>query len=656
LFDLTQPETRTMRSRQHALIMFTLILSGSAMGQVALPSPQPAERAVVRTTAGRVALLIDSPQLASSRASFVDHSPGKAPTPQPSLTITDRVILRADADITAALRAAGYDVSPAAAGYAVVTTSSVAEASALVEQLAAQAGVSSAAVEMRTPAFERTPLDDPFYANAWHLFNEDNAGNDINAEAAWDLGVTGAGVNIGIVDGGTWTAHPDLAGKHMGAGSQSGGLSSHATSVAGVAVASGNNQEGAAGIAYGSTFSRLYFSTSGDPVFNANTFTFRNDINDIKNNSWGPSDTGVLWSISPIESDALLEAVTTGRDGKGTVFVWAGGNGSTNDRVEYDPYASSFYTIAIGAITTLGKRASYSERGSALMAVTYSDGDGRGIVAPRIPTTNNPAKYTFNFGGTSSASPLAAGAIALCLEANPDLTWRDVQHLIVETAKAVDPSDPDWTTNGAGFSINHNYGFGQLDAAAMVAAAKDWSPVEPSMLMDAGSVTVNHPIPDNDPAGFSATIDIPEHMTIEQVAIDVNAHGTFIGDLQITLTSPDGTDSIIATNHPNSNDVIDHTYYSLRHWGEDAAGTWTLNIADLAADDTHTFDSFALRFFGTALVCHADQDNDGAVTASDFEAWMLNFANGDMQADVNGDGVLNAADFPAWIAAFNQGC
>lgn len=47
------------------------------------------------------------------------------------------------------------------------------------------------------------------------------------------------------------------------------------------------------------------------------------------------------------------------------------------------------------------------------------------------------------------------------LQANPDLTWRDVQNILVNTAKITDPTDSDWKTNGAGHFINHKYGFGR---------------------------------------------------------------------------------------------------------------------------------------------------------------------------------------------------
>jgi furin len=63
---------------------------------------------------------------------------------------------------------------------------------------------------------------------------------------------------------------------------------------------------------------------------------------------------------------------------------------------------------------------------------------------------------------------MAAGIIALALEANRNLTWRDVQHLIVETAKPKYLNALDWKTNGVGKRVSHAFGFGMMDAAQFV--------------------------------------------------------------------------------------------------------------------------------------------------------------------------------------------
>jgi subtilisin family serine protease len=87
-------------------------------------------------------------------------------------------------------------------------------------------------------------------------------------------------------------------------------------------------------------------------------------------------------------------------------------------------------------------------------------------------------KCTKTFQGTSSAAPLAAGALALVLEANPELTYRDVMHLIAKTSRIPNIEDTDgWILNGAGYHVNEKYGFGVLDVAHMLEMAQKWENV-----------------------------------------------------------------------------------------------------------------------------------------------------------------------------------
>lgn len=74
--------------------------------------------------------------------------------------------------------------------------------------------------------------------------------------------------------------------------------------------------------------------------------------------------------------------------------------------------------------------------------------------------------------GTSAAAPLAAGIIALMLQVRSCLTWRDIQHIIVYTARPVDIEPSEWQVNSAGFSHSHKHGFGLLDSWALVTVSK----------------------------------------------------------------------------------------------------------------------------------------------------------------------------------------
>lgn len=76
--------------------------------------------------------------------------------------------------------------------------------------------------------------------------------------------------------------------------------------------------------------------------------------------------------------------------------------------------------------------------------------------------------------GTSYACPVVSGVVALMLEANPELGWRDVQGIFASTSQKTDSTDESWTTNAAGFNHSYKYGFGLVDAYAAVTKGETW--------------------------------------------------------------------------------------------------------------------------------------------------------------------------------------
>ena len=107
----------------------------------------------------------------------------------------------------------------------------------------------------------------------------------------------------------------------------------------------------------------------------------------------------------------------------------------------------------------------------------------------QIVTTDLHHTCTVKHTGTSASAPMAAAIIALTLEANPSLTWRDVQHIIVRTARPANLKAPDWRTNGLGRKVSHSYGYGLMDTTAMVRLAKNWTLMPPQV---EGSIKHSH--------------------------------------------------------------------------------------------------------------------------------------------------------------------
>ena len=362
--------------------------------------------------------------------------------------------------------------------------------------------------------------DDPHYSDAWHLQNTgQNSGTpgiDLNVVSVWDT-FRGSGVVIGIVDDGLQTTHPDLApnidvalgrdfrdgdndpSPNLGTPNRQDPLNDpreddHGTQVAGVAAGRGFNGVGAIGVAPAATL--VGIRLIGDYITDlqeADAIAYRNDVIAVKNNSWGPRDDGeTLSGPRELVALALRMGIKNGRGGRGTIFLWAAGNGGEDhDNSNKNGYANAIEAIAVGAIEHRGVRAAYSEIGANILVCAPAGGsrgpgtvttdllgdDGVNYVGSADPLGDS--DYTSRFLGTSSSTPMVAGVIALMLEARPTLGWRDVQGVLIRTARRNDTDDPGWTVNAAGFHFNDQYGAGLVDAAAAVELAKTWTNLGP---------------------------------------------------------------------------------------------------------------------------------------------------------------------------------
>lgn len=478
--------------------------------------------------------------------------------------------------------------------------------------------------------------NDPYFGNQWHLQNTGAnsqgglVGADANVVPAWDI-TTGLGVVIGIVDGGTQYTHPDLSGRYLPAFSfdfldgdadpaPGNADDNHGTSVAGVAAANGNNALGVTGASQQASLAaiRLIGGAVTDSQLAA-ALIFQNQDIDIYNNSWGYS--GFSYQAPPLLLAAMQQSATTGRGGLGNVILFAAGNDGDAFAGQVDVSAagiqSSIHSITVAAIDERGVKAVYSQEGAAVFVSGYTQGDFGRVATTTTDRTGNDGynaagtadgdpfadtDYTSGFNGTSSATPLVSGVVGLILAANPGLTFRDVQEIIVQTARQNDPSDPAWSVNGAGHHINHKYGFGAIDALPAVQLAQSWTPLNPQITLSTGTIGVNAGIPDNNNNGVSNSAFIPQDIKVERVEVVFDATHSDRGDLLVELVSPDGTSSILSpvraqNTGANFNNWV---FSSVRHWGETSQGTWTLRVSDRDGNGkTGTFASWQLNIYGS---------------------------------------------------------
>lgn len=499
-------------------------------------------------------------------------------------------------------------------------------------------------------------------ADQWHLYNTGQTGGlpgmDINVLPVWQ-DYRGEGVRIVVFDTGVDTTHPDLVGNYLADksfefttntvdGSYIHNLPEwhwHGTFVSGLISADGAGND-LRGVAYESKFAS-YVNFNGKDAAQAFAMAADNGF-DVMNNSWG-SDHAFLETFHnrPNVLESMTHAVETGRGGLGLNIVVSAGNAYSFVKgyqlIGYEwsgefPLAdantssvsNSRFSITVGAVDAAGTYATpwdglgYTTPGAPVLI----SAPGTGVVSSDIqgtgPGTMGPNDFGIN-AGTSFSAPIVSGVIALMLEANPLLGYRDVKEILAYSARHNDPEEPSWTVNaainhnGGGLLGNYNYGFGVVDATAAVRLAETWH--KQSTLANELSVGdtltfSSQAIPDGTGA-LEYTFELAEGVSIETVELDVWITHAEFGDLVIELISPDGTASplLYRTGDGRTTELVtallaldgetrdltdlQHTLTSNDFMGESSGGTWTLRISDEKAGNTGSVHGLALRAYGS---------------------------------------------------------
>ncbi|MFK7964430.1 MAG: S8 family peptidase [Burkholderiaceae bacterium] len=475
---------------------------------------------------------------------------------------------------------------------------------------------------------------DPLLANQWHLNNTGQsggtAGEDIRAFDAWSAN-RGEGVRVAVIDDAIEVTHEDLVanvvpGKSYNYRPDRRGSAfplpcninqSHGTAVAGLIAARDNNGKGVSGSAPRSElvgFNGLATSQTADIVDALNRDLAEIDV---YNNSWGSPDIGVLNAAENVFIQAIDRGIRNGRDGKGVIYVFPAGNGGCyatdqdreclQENSNYDGYVNKLGVITACAVDHNGRRPFYGEIGANMLVCGPSSND-----TVRVTTADIQNRYQSGFTGTSASTPIVAGITSLILAANPSLTWRDVQQILVRTARRNDPSSAGWTSN-FGLNFNPIYGFGTADADAAVQLAGTWTSIGGRADMrECGPFrsSPNQVLADAAPAidSFDDAIAVSgcDIDRIEFVEIGFTANHTYSGDLRVDLISPAGLVSPLASericartsNADPCGRYSDWRFGSVRHMDEPSNGNWTLRVADAAAQDTGTFVSWSITFYG----------------------------------------------------------
>ncbi|KAF7380062.1 hypothetical protein HZH66_014417 [Vespula vulgaris] len=449
---------------------------------------------------------------------------------------------------------------------------------------------------------------DPLFKEQWYLNGGAKDGYDMNLGPAWQKGYTGKGVVVSILDDGIQTNHPDLALNYDHEASydindndsdpmpRDNGDNKHGTRCAGEVAAVAFNQYCGVGVAYNSSIGgvRMLDGPVNDAV-EARALGLNPDHIDIYSASWGPEDDGkTVDGPGPLARRAFIYGVTSGRKGKGSIFVWASGNGGRHtDSCNCDGYTNSIFTLSISSATQGGYKPWYLEECSSTLASTYSSGtpgNDKSVATVDMDAKLRPDHIcTVEHTGTSASAPLAAGIAALALEANPSLTWRDMQYLVVLTSRSGPlEKEPGWILNGVKRKVSHKFGYGLMDAGAMVSLAEQWTNVPPQHICKSDEINEERPIDPTYGYTLSVYMDVTgcagslnEVRFLEHVQCKVSLRFFPRGNLRLLLTSPMGTTSTLLFERPRdvlSSSFDDWPFLSVHFWGEKADGRWTLQI------------------------------------------------------------------------------
>jgi proprotein convertase subtilisin/kexin type 2 len=469
---------------------------------------------------------------------------------------------------------------------------------------------------------------DPMLDRQWHLKNTGQRGGklgeDINVEGAWKVSL-GEGVRIALVDDALETVHGDLKSNVVAGASYNyrpaikGSAfplpcskdEGHGTSVAGIIASRASNALGTSGIAPKAElvgYNALSLDLTAD-IADALTRDLANNM--IYHNSWGSPDNGEVNEAEPEFNQAIARGIREGRKGKGAIYVFPAGNGGCysiigsascqRDNANFDGYVNRLGVIAVGAVDQFGKSPWYAENGSNILLSAPAGDSSAGIT-----TTSIGNRFRDDFAGTSASAPMVSGTVALMLSANPQLTWRDVPIILAKSSRKNDSGDLSWVGN-----FSHKYGFGVLDASAAVQMAKNWVSVGGvselktcTQSIKTGSVT----IPDAGPSiGSAISIAGCGISKIEYVSVTINATHEYSGDLEVSLYSPNGTSSVLATPRKCDStarignacgDFNGWQFGSVRHLDEAASGNWQLFVRDTESGKSGALQGWTITVHG----------------------------------------------------------
>jgi subtilisin family serine protease len=589
--------------------------------------------------------------------------------------------------------------------------------------------------------------DDSRFSELWGMHNTGQTGGiadaDIDAPEAWDISTGTKDVVVGIIDTGVDHSHPDLAanmwvnpGEIAGDGLDNDnngyvddvhGINAitdsgdpmddagHGSHVAGTIGASANNAEGVAGVNHTTAMVGCKFLSAAGTGSSSDAIKCIDYMVGLKNsginlrvinNSWGGG------GFSQVLSDAI-----TSSEAADILFVAAAGNDAVDNDVT-PHYPSSYEHDSVLSIAgTNHTDAMYTASQWGLTSVD--------MAAPaRNVLSTIPGGYA-TYSGTSMATPHVAGAAALVLSVNPELSTLELKELLMNSGDA-NPATEGRTVTGkrlnvhtalldsnpepgfimsvspatstivAGETATYDFTIGSIadwngEVTLAMTSNLDGATLSADTATPGTTVSLNVPttaetawgeytfevtgtsgeleksasvtlfvnpqglndfvyssdevidIPDNDATGITSTINVADELTAFASSIYVNISHSWIGDLNVSLTSPAGTTAVLHGNVGGGTVDLEKTFTTDAFSGEAATGDWLLTVVDSASADTGKLNNWSMTITGIGDVAPAAPEADFMFDAEGLTAMFT-----DSSSDRNGD-------IASWSWSFGDG-
>jgi thermitase len=427
--------------------------------------------------------------------------------------------------------------------------------------------------------------NDPILPQEWQI-------SKIGASTAWNT-ATGAGIVVAVLDSGVQSNHPDLQANLVPGwnvynnNNLTNDVNGHGTAVAGTIAAVGNNGIGVAGVAYRAKIMPIRIT---DSACNTTLSLVASGI------TWAADHGADIANISYsslYKSSTVISAATYLRNKGGETVV------SANNNAINEGSANTTSMITVSATDQYDRLASFSSWGPMV-----------DVAAPGVTVQTTLWKSGYGWGtGTSFATPVTAGTVALIMSANPALTPAQVENVLFSTA-----------TNLGAAGYDYYFGWGRVNAAAAVAAAKSTTTTTQTADTAAPTVAIVSPTGGTVSGIVPVSVSAADNVGVTKVelwvggvllASDTVAPWSFSWD---TTKKANGTYAVNARAYDAAGHATGSSYVNITV-ANGTASTTSSTSADTTAPVAHISKPWNGTWIGTAVNISVSATDNVGVTS-----------------------------------------